>query len=261
MDKSRQEKLELRRKQEDAQLNKLLIWFAAAFVFEAVVLFIKRFFINYNQTSITELKLALGLSKVLMVLQYVAPILAIAAAVWYLLRRRKGVSGKLPMVLFGVGAALSVTAIAVYNSRSTGMTFVSVLPPVIAVLALIYFLYQREFFFSAILSGLGIFSLWFYRKAFAGRPVMVSVVFVIVLAILAAAAFMAWKLSKNNGSWRGNCILPETTNYKSVYLNIGLTALTMLVALVAGATVAYYAIFVLVIWLFCLVVYYTVRMM
>lgn len=261
MDKSRQEKLEQRRKQESAQLNKLLLWFAAALVFEAVVLFVKRFFINYNQTSVAELKLAVGLSRILMVLQYAAPVLTVAAVVWYLLRRKKGASGKLPLVLTGVFAALSVIAIAVYNSRGTGMTLVSILPPVIAVLAFIYFLYQREFFFSAVLGGLGIFALWFYRKAFAGRPVMTLVLVLVVLLILAVAVALLRKIAASNGHWKNTRIFPEKINYKPVYLSIGVTALALVIALIAGATVAYYAIFALIIWLFCLVVYYTVRMM
>ena len=38
-------------------------------------------------------------------------------------------------------------------------------------------------------------------------------------------------------------------------------AAVLAAALFAGATVAFYAIFVLVIWLFCMAVYYTVRLM
>ena len=40
-----------------------------------------------------------------------------------------------------------------------------------------------------------------------------------------------------------------------------LTVLALVLALVLGATVAYYAIFLLVAWVFCMVVYYTVRLM
>lgn len=261
MDKSRKEKLEQRRKQEDAQLNKLLMWVAAAIVFEAVVLFIKRFLINYNQSSVTELKIALVTSNVLQSLQYIAPVLMIAMVVWYLLSRGKGKARKLPLVLAGVFAALSVVAIAVYHSRTTGMTFVSALPFAMIVLAFIGYLYQREFFFSTVLSGLGIFALWFYRKAFPGRPMMVYVVFAAVLLVLALSLWLVFVLKKNNGCWKDYPVFPPKTVYQPVWITIGVTALTLISALIAGATVAYYAIFALIVWLFCMVVYYTVRMM
>lgn len=261
MDKSRQEKMELRRKQENAQLNKLLLWFAAAFGFEVIALFVKRFLINYNQSSLTEIRLALALSKILMVLQFVAPVLLAAAVVWAVCAYKKEKPWKLPLILAGVFAGLSVLAIGVYQSRTTGMTFVSALPLVIAVLAFVYFLYQREFFFSTVLCGMGVFALWFYRRAFAGRAAVVIALFVVLLVVLACAAVLLRKLSGNGGMWKTRRILPDKTDYRPAYLSIGLTALALLAALVGGATVAYYAIYVLIIWLFCMVVYYTVRMM
>ena len=260
MDKSRREKIELRKKQEDAQFNKLLLWIVAAVVLEAVVLFVKRYLINYRNT-VAELKLSIGISNVLGVLQFVAPVLFVAAIVWYLISRKKGCTCKLPLILGGVFAVLSVLAIAVYNSPTTGMTFVSALPFVIIVLAFIGYLYQREFFFSTILTGLGVFALWFYRKAFAGRPAMVIAGFVVLLVILVLSCVLVHKLSKNNGCWKGIQIFQAKTAYQPVYVTFGLTALALIAALVAGATVAYYAIFALIVWLFCMVVYYTVRMM
>ena len=261
MDKSRQEKRELRRKQEDAQFNKLLIWVAAALVFEAVVLFIKRFLVNYGQTNVTELRIAIAISKMLMVLQYVAPILMVAAAVWCLIRFKKNAGIKLPAILCGVFAALTVTAVLGYNFRAAGMTIVCALPPVVAVLALIYYIYQKEFFFSTVLGILGIFALWFYRKAYAVRPLMVVVLCCAVLIVLAVAAFLLWKLSKQDGKWKETQLFAHGISYKPAFISVGVTALAVLAALAVGATVAYYAIFALIVWLFCLVVYYTVRMM
>jgi len=188
-------------------------------------------------------------------------VLMVAAAVWYLMGRKKGNARKLPLVLTGVFAALSVVAIAVYNSRTTGMTFVSALPFAMIILAFIGYLYQREFFVSTVLTALGVFALWFYRKAFSGRPTMVVVVFVAVLLVLAVALWLALRLKKNKGKWNNYQVFQPETAYQPVYITIGVTALTLVAALIAGATVAYYAVFALIVWLFCMVVYYTVRMM
>lgn len=261
MDKSRQEKRELRRKQEDAQFNKLLIWIGAALAFEAVVLFIKRFLINYSQTSITELEIAMAISKTMKVLQYVAPVLMIAAVVWGLIRFKKKAGIKLPAILGGVFAALSVTAALAYNFRAAGMTLVCALPPVIAILALIYYIYQKEFFFSTVLGMLGIFSLWFYRKAYVASPKLVVAFCCVVVIVMAVVAFLLWKVYKQNGKWNDVQIFAQDISYKPTFISVGAAALAVMATLATSATVAYYAIFALIVWLFCLVVYYTVRMM
>lgn len=271
MEKSRQEKKELRRKQEDATLNKLLIWFGAAIVYEAVALLLKRYFIEYNGTDLASINLALGLSKVLWVLQFAAPVLTIAAIVWYVLCRRQGKPARLPLAGIWVMAALSVTAIAAYQFRDAGVKVLGMVAPITAVLALIYFLYQKEFFCNTLLTGVGIVALLVYRKYYFNHPRMIYFGFVLVWLGMAAVVFLAWRLSQNNGRWGNRQIAPAKTAYVPTYLTAGLSALTLAVTLVAqacgtvtqayGSTAAYYAIFVLITWLFCMAVYYTVRMM
>ena len=272
MDKSRQEKKELRRKQENAALNRLLIWFGAAIVYEAVALLLKRFYVNFDGTSLAEINFASALYEIFRVLQYAAPVLTVAAVAWYVLTRRKGGRARLPMVCSWVLGAVSLTAVA--SARfygSGGVEALTAVAPVAAVLALVYYLYQRDFFCNTILVGVGCVALWVYRRSFLNHPRMIYFGFALVWLGLAAAVFAAWKLSQSNGRWRGRQLFPGSTSYVPTYLTAAITALTLVATLVGqacgtvaqayGSTVAYYAIFVLVTWLFCLAVYYTVRMM
>lgn len=262
MEKSRQEKKELRRKQEDAALNKLLIWFGAAIVYEAIALLLKRFYLNFDGTNLTEINFASALYNVFQVLQYVAPVLTVAAVVWYVLARRKGDRARLPMVCSWVLGAISLTAVA--SARfydGGGVEALGTVAPVAAVLALVYYLYQKEFFCNTLLTGAGFIALLVYRKCYWNHPRMIYFGFALVWIGLAAAVFLAWKLSQSNGRWKNHQIFPAKTSYMPTYLTAALTALTLVAALVFGSTVAYYAIFALVTWLFCLAVYYTVRMM
>lgn len=248
-----------RRKQEDAALNKLLIWFAIAIGYEAFVLLLKRFYVNF--TGEGELAVALALKYTLQVLQWAGPVLTVGAIVWLVMNRRQGKSLRVPGICAGALFALSVTAILAYRYWRTGVDMLGLVAPVVAILSLIYYLYQREFFCNTLFAAGGILSLWLYRRYYAGHPTRILIGFILGWALLALAAFLAWQLSKRGGKWKKLQVFSSKTSYLPTYVTCGLTALTMLAALLGGAAVAFYAIFVLVIWLFCMAVYYTVRLM
>lgn len=248
-----------RRRQEDAALNKLLIWFGIAIGYEAVVLLLKRFYVNFRGAG--EASFALGLAQVFQVLQWVAPVLAVAAAVWTVMSQRGGKAVRVPAICTGALFALSFTVIVTYRFYSNGVEVLSLVAPVIAILALIYYLYQREFFCNALFTGGGILSLWLYRRYYSSHPARILAGFVVGWMLLALVAALARKLSGNGGRWKKWQMFPEKTSYVPTYATCGVTALTMAAAMLGGASVAYYAIFVLVIWLFCMAVYYTVRLM
>lgn len=248
-----------RRKQEDAALNKLLIWFGIAIGYEAIVLLLKRFYVNVRGAG--EIDFALGLAQVFSVLQWVAPILTVAAAVWAVMSRRSGKPVRVPVICTGALFALSFTVILTYRFNGNGVELLGVVAPVTAVLALVYYLYQREFFCNTLFTGGGILCLWLYRRYYSHRPAYVLAGFIVGWALLILVALAARKLSESGGKWKQRQVFPAKTSYLPTYITCGLTALTMAAAMVGGAAVAYYAIFALVIWLFCMAVYYTVRMM
>lgn len=252
-------KQQMRRKKEDAALNKLLIWFGVAIVYEAIALLLKRFYTEFRTEA--EINFAYGLSQAFRILQWVLPVLTVAALIWGLLNWKKGKELRAPMICTGVGLLLSFTIIMAYHFFDTGVMILGVIAPVLAVLALVYYLYQKEFFCNTLLAGGGIFALWMYRRFYLLHPRWITAGFVLGWILLAAAVCLAWQLSKTKGKWKNYTLFSAKSSYVPTYLTAGITALALLTALVFGSSVAYYAIFVLVTWLFCLAVYYTVRMM
>ena len=128
-----------------------------------------------------------------------------------------------------------------------------------AVLALVFYIYQREFFLGASACGMSVLALWFVRYGTAGRPETL-----LVLAAIVVVGLGALWLKKNDGvlSEKMNLqFLPKKTSYAVLLVTCLASLAAVVVAMVAGDMVAYYLMFVMVAWLFALFVYYTVKMM
>lgn len=261
MESKKQQQQSARRKQEDMALNRLLIWFAVAIGYEALVLLLKRFYVNFRATDF-EMDLSLGLITVFRVYQWLGLVLAAAAAVWLVLSRKQGRPWVRPAILTAALFVLWATVFITYRfGYSGGMDLLGAVAPVAAVLAMVYYLYQREFFCNTVITGCGILSLWLYRRYFQFHPTAIRVGYVLAWVLLAAAAVVFWKLSQSGGQWKKFRIFSAKISYVPAYVTCGLTAASLAAALIGGAAAAFYAIFVLVIWLFCMAVYYTVRLM
>ena len=158
-------------------------------------------------------------------------------------------------------ASLWLIALLTYRLNEVGTRILMVIPAVVAVLVLVYFLYQRAFFVNTILTGGGMAAMWAYRRFFMNHPTAVTVVFVVGFVGLVMVALLAWKLRKTNGKI-GKCnLMPEGSSYGVCWLTCAIVAVAMILALLLGATVAYYLIFVLIGWLFCQAVFFTVKLM
>jgi len=127
-------------------------------------------------------------------------------------------------------------------------------------LALVFYLYQKEFFLAAAGTGLGVLGLWFAR--FGGGFCLETVAALLAIALLLAVGLL---LRKGNG--KVNLagleleVLPKGANYPLVLGSLAAAFLLVAAACLLGATAAYYLIFVMIAWLFGLLVYYTVKMM
>lgn len=192
-------KKKAKRQQEDAILNRVLIWFGCAVVIEIVLLLINRF--------VPGISLVRGLS---------------------------------------------------------------VLVPAVAVLAMVYYLYQRDFFLSTLISAGGILSLQLYRRLVFLHPFRIKCGFALAYICLAAAVVVLILLQRKGG-WmtiqgKKRQILPKDANYVLMYLTCVLNAVLLTVTLsqingvACGANTAYYLLFVLAAWLFVMAVYYTVKL-
>ena len=187
---SEQGKRLARQKQSDSAYNKLLLSLAVAVVVELISLLLRRFTYTYYQSDFGS-SFAVGLQAFFGVFRIAGAVLAAAGCVWAVLSVRAKKRLLLPGICTGVVVWLWLVSLLCYSFSEAGVSAMCVLPPAGAVLAFIYFLYQREFFYNAILSGIGLVAVWVFRQIYMTHPRMVYCGFAVVWAVLAAAAAVA----------------------------------------------------------------------
>ncbi len=254
MDKKQREE---RRRQEDIALQRGLLWVAGAMVLEALLVLVNRFYINFTLTD-AGVNAYLALGKWLPVLRNVTLIGAALALVWTVLQLKKG--GKFGWPLIGAIAlgAVAVCAHVAVKYQGPGMNMLFWLVAAWALLAMMFYIYQREFFLGAAACGMSVLGLWFARYGAAGRLESG-----LLTAGIAAVGLAALWLKKNGG------VIPAPTPIQflpkegghSVLLATCLASLAAIAAGLAVESLAYYLIFAMAAWLFALFVYYTVKLM
>lgn len=252
MDKNQKE---ARRRQEDVALNRGLLWVGGAVVLECLLLLVNRYYINF---FVSEVNVAEMVRNVLSGVRIVGAAAGLLAFLWGVLQFRKGLSATKPTVVGLVCWALTVCAHVTLVFQKAGVQMLFILVPAWAGLALVYYLYHREFFLAAAASGMSVLGLWFIR--YGGMGLEVALVLVGILLVAAAAL---WMKKRGGVIRRGDeeiQVLSKKTVYGVVLTSCLVSLAAILVALVA-ANLAYYLIFAMIAWLFALLVYYTVKMM
>ena len=256
-DKERQSQ---RRQAEDAAFNRMLLWLLGAVVAELVILLVKHFYVDITGASLS-ISIAQALLAVFQVYRFLGIALTAAGVIWMVAVRKKGKRILLPAILTGVVFFLWVVTAVAYYFFDEGVRILMVLPAIVAVLILVYFLYQRSFFINAVLTGGGIAALWLYREYYINHPRAVIVCFIIGWIVLAAAAVLCWKLRQSGGKLGGVRLMPARSHYVTTWITCVIVAVVMALGLFLGTTEALYLIFGLVGWLFCQAVYFTVKLM
>lgn len=266
MDKEKRaaEKRAARSRKEDAVLNRVLVWFGAAVVAELVLLLLNRYYINYTLKP-GEIEFASGLLKAFPVIIGIAAACTAACLIWTYLSHKGGKSILLPSVCFWVCAAALVISAVTYFFSSTGVQFLCGAVPVAAVLALVFYLYQHEFFAVTVLSALGILGLWLFRRAEGGHQRLVYAYLVVMAVVLVGSVLACRTLQSNSGVLGKGAkklqLFRPNASYGMIYITCALVAVVLCAALLFGTAAAYYLIFVMVGWLFVMAVYYTVKLM
>lgn len=248
-----------RAKQEEAAMNRVLIWIGGSVVLEALLLLLNRYYVNYQ---VKDIEIAMALRNVFSVLAVVLPVCFLGCLAWWVTSWKKGSRRVMPQVLTTIAGVLAACALIVHFYDKTGVKALYVGVPCLAVLALIYYLYQREFFFSAALSALGLLGVKVAAQA-ESSP-LVGYGYLAVLAVLVLAGAVCFRLLQSHkGFWsvkgKAKEILPKNANYAMLYVTCILVAAVVIAALVLGVLAVLYG--VLVAWLLILAVYYTVRLM
>lgn len=254
----KREERSARKQREDQALNRVLLWFGGAVILEFFLLLLNRFYLNFD---VSGAGLAYGLAVFLRGLVWVSLAATVAAGGWWAVRRTKGGKTFLPGVCALVALAILVCSAVSSLWKGHGVQLLYLAVPALAVLALIYYLYQREFFLVALQGIAALFAIWGYRKLFGTRPEAVYVIFAVAAAVTLGVVGLALLLQKNGGRLKGKQVLGKKANYWMLYLSGGVTVLSMVCALALGTTAAHVALFLVVAWLFAAAVYYTVRLM
>lgn len=222
-------------------------------------------FLTYRVWAVSMLSTGLAWFNTLRVLMWIglAALVLGAAGAWV-----KREDRKLKRILTwaaGVGAFFALSGFVVTffaPGDNAGVTAMCILVPIVAVLALIYLLYQHECALcSVVLSG-AMFSVWL-RGATADSSrwgVIVIAGCVVVAAALVAAILLTNKAQKDEGKlWKVRVFSVEC-DYRVVYAALGIAAVTVLVSAFLPA-IAVYLMWVLGVALFAELVYYTTKLM
>ena len=168
----------------------------------------------------------------------------------------------MPQVLTTITGVLAACALIVRFYDKTGIKALYVGVPCLAVLALIYYLYQREFFIMSLMGGAGLLGLWLLNRR-AAPPLEVYGYLAVEIAFLVAVAVCSHLLQERGGVFqRGEkrmVRLPKDANYTMLYATCLGVALIQVIALVMGPMMLLYG--VLIVWLLAMAVYYTVKLM
>ena len=248
-------------KAEEAVLNRILYWFAGGAVLECILLFINRYLYHYviSEFAITE-ALHIGV-------RYVAVgALACAAAAlfWWNGARKSGKNTGLPGTLALFMAGLSMGCFATWFGGKNGLKFAYVAVPVVFVLALIFYLYQKEFFVITLQSAFSLLGVWICGEGLNSTRSVLCYVYVAVAAVaVLIGALLCRKAQSGEGEmeWNGKKLrlFPKDANYAILYAG-ALVALAVLAAAALGVVqMVLYG--VAVAWILIMAVYYTVKLM
>lgn len=258
MDKNvKKNKLAKERADEEA-LNRIFAWIGGGAVVECFLLFLNRFWVNYYVSEINfRLNILDPLVKVL-------AFLALAGAVVAALRWKKDTSKRLPLAVATVAVGISLGCFAAWLLGDAGITALYTAVPVITLLAVIFHLYQPEFFLISTLSAVGIFGVWLCSHGVSGRTAVVCWIYALAaLTLIGLSVWFCFGCRKESGSfvWKGKQLLVfgKDTNYPLILVSAAVSAVVLVCALLGLPVMALYGISVA--WLLVMAVYYTVKLM
>ena len=242
-----------------------MLWFAAAMVLEFLLLLVNKYYIGFTTVS-ASIALAQALHVVIRVAAVLGLVFGVAAAVWCRKASTKNdglAFGALLLSVFGLALGVSGGLIAVFYAAAVDLLCVVV--PALAVLVLVYYLYQKEFFLSCVCSGIGVLGLWLVRRGSARMDAVITLYAAAGMVVLAAVLVLACRLKKTGGvlTLKGKrlALLSKQGSYLPVFLSCVFGLLALAGCLVLGSAAAFYLLFGLLAWLLVLLVYYTVKLM
>lgn len=164
----------------------------------------------------------------------------------------------------GIGAFFLVSSwtITHFFTNAFGTVAMCILVAVLAVLALIYFLYQHECTLSTAMLGGAMLSVWLRGATAQSDKWRIPVIVGCVIAVLglAAVAYLSDKARKNEGKLWSVRVFSVECDYRILYASLAVAAAGVLLALILPM-IAYYLMWALGVVLFAELVFYTTKLM
>jgi hypothetical protein len=251
------------RQQDDIALIRGLIWVGIAIVFELLLLLVNKYYINIYTTA-ESVAMAYAVLNVMKAARIAGLAAAVACGAWAVLKFKKNEECYIPVLLMLVCGILVFTSHIVLNFQGSGVRMLYMLVPALAALALVYYLYQKDFFCCAAVSGMGVVALWLIRHG-ANSMYTVYAFLLLMGLVLVLGAVVLGGVRQTNGvlsvMGRKLQILPEDANYVILLATAVVNIMVVAGAMLMGGTLAYYLLYVMIAYLFALLVFYTVKMM
>ena len=259
-DRNAAQDIQAKRQMEDRIFNRMLVWLLVAVVAEVYFVIVNRFYVHARAGEINAMVVW---HSALLVLFALGLVLFAVCMLWGRKQQSSGRDSVLPFALGGGFLVAGVGSLAIRLSHSCSHLMLA-LVPVLAVLVIIFYLYQKEFFPCAVVSALGIVALLLYRSSgWAGKGYLLGVVLTLVAAVVGLVLML--RLKKNEGvltvNDRPHRLISAEASYTPFFITIVVAAVVVLCPLVFGSAVAYYGIWALGAWVFILAVYFTSKLM
>lgn len=247
-----------RAQQEDALFARMIYWIIGVVVLEFVLLMLNRYYVN----GLVPTALAPVVRGAVTALCVVFPLAFVASAYWYLKTKKAGKDASKPFFGAVITLALSISFILVRLFYSSGVSLLYLAVPAVAVLAIIYYLYQREFFAMALSVGLSLLAIYL------GDHVKTHTVAVYVyIAVFLVVIILSMTLFRRNSvgqpfkiAGQSLTLFPQSgVNYPLLAVTNSLAILMVAISLVTTISSVLYG--VLVAWILIMAVYYTVKLM
>jgi len=258
MDKNAKQIKAAKAKQEEATLDRILCWLAGGAVLETFLLLLDRYYCN---TRIGEFWMLQGLKWGVRILAPAALVGAVVCAVIWIRGKKSGKGTDRPGAAALMLLGASVGCFVARWFKSSGLRLVYIGVPVIVALAVIYYLYQKEFFFQGADAALALMGTWVASNWLETKRSAVLLGVVLAVVLILAGALVCRKAQTGLGKLRLGektvRVFTKDANYALLYLGAAVNAAVLIAAVLGLATAVLYG--VAVAWVLAMAVYYTVK--
>lgn len=254
--KSNSQKNSARKQQDNLTLQKVFNVFLLGLAAECYQ------FIVYRGYVVGSVDAMLAWYKILSVGIWVGLAAFVAGGVLACIKRGDAKLHRIGLYSAGIGLYLAVSGWPMVNIYPMGVTAMCVLVPVVTLLGMIFYLYQRECFVSTVVLAATFFAVWACSKGLGSVSwhTLVAVCAVVAAAALVALLALTRKAQTSGGKLFGAQVLSAECCYCVLYALIAICAACVVLALLA-VSLTYYLLWALGILLFVELVYYTTKLM